>query len=150
MVLYGWPGRREGPKFPYNDEVTAAVHAVPVPEHGYWSWADCQPLELALFSLDGGGRLQAADLLIWTVMDRSGQAERVMSPLVRDLHGRQPQRQQQNQRPVARADRIDPGGRPRRGQNRTSWRSIVGSQTTLGTFPGAGAVCRLGHVGPQY
>ena len=39
--------------------------------------ADCQvdyqPLELAMFSLDGGGRGQAADLVIWTTADRSGQ-----------------------------------------------------------------------------
>ena len=34
---------------------------------------DCQPFELALFSLDCGRRLQAADLLIWTAMDGAGQ-----------------------------------------------------------------------------
>jgi hypothetical protein len=33
---------------------------------------DCQPLELAMFSLDGGGWVQAADLVIWTAMDRPG------------------------------------------------------------------------------
>jgi hypothetical protein len=26
---------------------------------------DCQRLELAMFSLDGGGRVQASDLVIW-------------------------------------------------------------------------------------
>ena len=35
---------------------------------------DCQPLELPLFSSDGGGRVQAADLLKWTAVDRPGQA----------------------------------------------------------------------------
>jgi hypothetical protein len=35
---------------------------------------DCQPLERALFSLDGGGLVQAADLVIWTAMDRPEQA----------------------------------------------------------------------------
>jgi hypothetical protein len=35
---------------------------------------DCQPLEQAMFGLDGGGRVQASELVIWTAMDRSGQA----------------------------------------------------------------------------
>ena len=35
---------------------------------------DCQPFVLAMFSLDGGGRVQAADLVIWTAMDRPEQA----------------------------------------------------------------------------
>jgi hypothetical protein len=35
---------------------------------------DCQPLERAMFSLDSGGRVQAADLVIWTAMDQPGQA----------------------------------------------------------------------------
>jgi hypothetical protein len=30
---------------------------------------DCQPLELAMFGLDGGERMQAADLVIWTATD---------------------------------------------------------------------------------
>jgi hypothetical protein len=45
--------------------------------HGYAAadcQVDCQPFELALFSLDRGGRPQAAALLIWTVVDRPGQA----------------------------------------------------------------------------
>jgi hypothetical protein len=36
--------------------------------------ADCLPFELALFSLDPSGQVQAVDLLIWTVMHRPGQA----------------------------------------------------------------------------
>ena len=30
---------------------------------------DCQPLEPPMFSLDRGGQVQAADLVIWTAMD---------------------------------------------------------------------------------
>jgi hypothetical protein len=58
-VLKGWPGRLEGPKFPYNDEVTATFTLSQCQSTDARSWADCQvdcqPLELASFSLDGGG-----------------------------------------------------------------------------------------------
>jgi hypothetical protein len=30
MVLEGWPGRLEGPKFPYNDEVTGSNPVTPI------------------------------------------------------------------------------------------------------------------------
>jgi hypothetical protein len=35
---------------------------------------DCQQLELAMFSMDSSERVQAADLVIWTAMDRPEQA----------------------------------------------------------------------------
>jgi hypothetical protein len=35
---------------------------------------DCQPHEPVMDSLDGGGRVQVADLLIWMAMDRSEHA----------------------------------------------------------------------------
>ena len=49
------------------------------PGHEWWYAAgdcqvDCQPFALALLSLDRGGRPRAADLPIWTAMDRPGQA----------------------------------------------------------------------------
>ena len=40
---------------------------------------DCQPFVLAMFSLDGGGRVQAADLVIWTATDRLERRGRVGS-----------------------------------------------------------------------
>jgi hypothetical protein len=57
-----------------NLSALAGIHrAMGLPHLAHDCQVDCQAFELALFSSDHIGRLQAAELLIWTPMDQPGQ-----------------------------------------------------------------------------